>query len=48
MAPQSQYHCKADTKMIENKNVSGAVGVVPPRWKKDRYVKVNSQATQTS
>ena len=34
--------------MIANKNVSGAVGVVPPRWKKSHFVKVNSQATQTS
>ena len=47
-APQSEHYCKADTKMIANKNVSGAVGVVPPRWKKSHYVKVNSQATQTS
>ena len=47
-APQSEHYCKADTKMIANKNVSGAVRVVPPRWKKDHYVKVNSQATQTS
>ena len=45
MAPQWQYYCKADTRMIANKNVSGAFEVVPPRW---NYVKVNSQATQTS
>ena len=47
-APQSQYSCKVDTKIIANKNVSGAFGVVPPRWKKDHDVKVSSQATETS